>query len=159
MAQRASLLAGPFMGPRAHEVSARLLQGHRCVVQCPRTKSPITVSMHTFPIIAAVRCALSSREGEEPGATPGRAGDRAGNGREAGISRALPLETILRDGDRMALAGIVPNEDRAWFEPAAARQARAARQTLQQAQAFTIKTAKGLFLQAAGQHSPQQVLA
>src|SRR4029453_3273439 len=68
--------------------------------------------------IAPLRCALSSCEGEEPGATPGRPGDRAGNGREAGISRALPLETILRDGDRMALAVIVANEHRARFEPA-----------------------------------------
>src|SRR5262245_34745432 len=132
MAQCASLLAGPFMGPRAHEVPAILLQGHRCVIQCPRTMSPITVSMHTFPIIAAVRCALSSREGEEPGATPGRAGDRAGNGREAGIRGALPLETILHDGDRMALAVIVANEHRARLEPAAGR-AGAARQTLQEA--------------------------
>jgi hypothetical protein len=58
----------------------------------------------------------------------------------------------------MALAVIVANEHRAGFEPAAGR-AGAARQTLQQAQAFTIKAANGLFLQAPGQHSPQEVLA
>src|SRR5262245_44210169 len=129
MAQRASLLAGPFMGPRAHDVPARLSARTQMRRQCSRAVSP--VSRTTF-LCAAVRCALSTREGEEPGATPGHAGDRAGNGREAGISRALPLETILRDGDRMALAVIVANEHRARFEPAAGR-AGAARQTLQEA--------------------------
>jgi hypothetical protein len=103
---------------------------------------PIAASTHTFPITAGVRCAVRSREGEEPGATPCRAGDGAGNGREAGISRPLPLETMVRNGDGMALAVIVANEHRAGFEPAAGR-AGAARQTLQQAQAFTIKAAKG----------------
>jgi hypothetical protein len=97
------------------------LQGHRCVVQWFRTVGLIAVSTHTFPITAAVRCAVSSREGEEPGATPCRAGDGAGNGREAGISRPLPLETMVRDGDGMALAVIVANEHRAGFEPAAGR--------------------------------------
>jgi hypothetical protein len=111
------------------------LQGHRCVVQRFRTVGLLAVSTHTFPITAAVRCAVRSREGEEPGATPCRAGDGAGNGREAGISRPLPLETMVRDGDGMALAVIVANEHRAGFEPAAGR-AGAARQTLQTSSGF-----------------------
>src|SRR4029450_13746688 len=132
MAQRASLLAGPFMGPRAHDVPARLsarIQMRRSMLS--RCESHCRFHAQ-LSFIAALRCALSSREGEEPGTTPGRAGDRAGNGREAGISRGLPLETIPRDGDRMALAVIVANEHRARFEPAAGR-AGAARQTLQEA--------------------------
>ena len=40
-----------------------------------------------------------------------------------------------------------------------AGRAAVARQTLQERQAFPIKAAKGLLLQAPGHHSPQQVLA
>jgi len=58
----------------------------------------------------------------------------------------------------MALALIVANEHRAGFELAPGRAA-VARQTLQEHQAFPIKPAKGLFLHAPGNHSPQQVLA
>ena len=57
----------------------------------------------------------------------------------------------------MALTVIVANEHRAGFE-LAPRGAGAARQTLQQAQAFSIKAAKGMFLQAPNQHLRQQVL-
>ena len=81
-----------------------------------------------------------------------------GDGREAGIGRALPVKSIGCDGDGVALALIVANEHRARFEVAPGR-AVVARQTLQEAQAFPIKPAKGLLLQAPGDRSPQQVLA
>jgi hypothetical protein len=58
----------------------------------------------------------------------------------------------------VALAVIVAKEHRAGFELAPGRAA-VARQTLQERQAFPIKAAKGLLLQAPGHHSPQQVLA
>src|SRR5262249_1886183 len=112
----------------------------------------------TCPIIAARRGgAVTLREGEEPGTTPGGAGDGAGDGREAGIGRALPVKFIGCDGDGVALAVIVPNEHRAGFELAPGPAA-VARQTLQERQAFPIKAAKGLLLQAQGHHSPSRSL-
>src|SRR5258708_36193539 len=54
---------------------------------------------NTSLIVAACRCAVTRRQGEEPGATPARAGDGAGDGGEARINRALPVEAIGRDGD------------------------------------------------------------
>jgi len=62
-------------------------------------------------------------KGEESGTTPGRAGDRAGDGRETGVGRALPLKSIGCDGDGVALTVIVANEHRAGFEPAPGRAA------------------------------------
>src|SRR3979409_2174164 len=106
------------------------LQGHRCVVQSSREVRAIAAATHTFPVIAARRGAVRSREGEEPGTTPGGAGDGACDGREAG-DLAVPL--------------IGANEPRAGFELAAGRAA-VARQTLQEGQAFPIKAAKGLLL-------------
>src|SRR4030088_27364 len=125
------------------------LQGNRCVVQYSREVRAIAAATHTFPVIAARRGAVRSREGEEPGTTPGGAGDGACDGREAGIGRALPVESIGRDGDDMALSLMVENEPRAGFERGGGRAA-VARQTLQEYQAFPIKPAKGLFLQAPG---------
>jgi hypothetical protein len=58
----------------------------------------------------------------------------------------------------VALAVILANEHRAGFELAPGRAAMA-RQAVQEPQAFPIKAAKGLFLQAPSDHSPQQVLA
>jgi len=58
----------------------------------------------------------------------------------------------------VALALIVANEHRAGLEAAPGR-APVARQTVQECQAFPIKAAKGLLLQAPSNHSPQQVLA
>jgi len=103
-------------------------------------------------------CAVASRQGEEPRTTPGGAGDGAGDGREDRISRALPVKSIGRDGDDVALALIIANEHRAGFELTPGRAAVAC-QTVQEPQAFPIKAAEGLLLQAASQHSPQQVLA
>jgi hypothetical protein len=130
----------------------------QCVVQPSRSVRAIGVPRHTFPILAARTGAVRSRKREEPGTTPGRAGDGAGDGREARIGRALPVKSIGRDDDGVALPPIVANEHRAGFEPAAGRAA-VARQTLQERQAFPIKAAKGPFLHAPGDHSPQQVLA
>src|SRR5205807_3290721 len=104
------------------------------------------------------RCAVAWRQGEEPGTTPGGASDGAGDGREARIGRALPVKAIGRDGDGVALAVIVANEHRAGFELAPGRAAMAC-QTVQESQAFPIKAAEGLLLQAASHRSPQQVLA
>src|SRR5229473_1841790 len=103
-------------------------------------------------------CAVTSRKGEEPGTTPGRAGDGARDGREARIRRPLPVESIGRDGDGVALALIVANQHRAGFE-VAPRRAAVARQTVQKRQAFTIEAAEGLLLNAPADHSPQEVLA
>src|SRR5712691_5420338 len=102
-------------------------------------------------------CAVTRRQGEEPGSTPGRAGDGAGDGGEARINRALPVEAIARDGDGVALALIVAKEHRAGFESAPGRAA-VARQAVQEPQAFPIKPAEDPFLQTASDHSPQHVL-
>src|SRR6266436_9711491 len=67
---------------------------------------------------AGRRCAVTRRQREEAGSTPGRAGDGAGDGGEARIGRALPVEAIAHDGDGVALALIVAKEHRAGFEPA-----------------------------------------
>jgi hypothetical protein len=56
------------------------------------------------------------------------------------------------------LALIVANEHRAGFELTPGRTT-VARQTLQEPQAFPIEAAKGPLLQAASDHSPQEVLA
>jgi hypothetical protein len=125
------------------------LRGRGAIVACLR---PL--------LIRAVRrrCAVASRQSEEPGTTPGGAGDGAGDGREARIGRALPVKAIGRDGDGVALAVIVANEHRAGFELAPGRAAVAC-QTVQEPQALPIEAAKGLLLQAASHHSFQQVLA
>src|SRR5258707_162143 len=104
------------------------------------------------------RCAVALRQGEEPGTTPGGTGDGAGDGREARIGRPLPVKSIGRDGDGVALAVIVTKEDPAGFELAPAR-APVACQTLPGPQASQIEAAEGLLWQAASHHSSQQVLA
>ncbi len=109
-------------------------------------------------LIAACGGAVSSREGKEPRTTPGGAGDGAGDGGQARISRALPVEAIGDDGDGVALALIVANEHRAGLEAALWRAA-VPRQPVQEPQAFPIKPAKGPLLQAISDHSPQEVLA
>src|SRR6516164_8269228 len=139
------------------------LQGQRCGghfrgVHSARGLRAIAVLPRTCILIAACRGAVSSREGEEPTTTPGRAGDGAGDGGEARISRALPVEAIADDGDGVALALIVANEHRAGLEAAPGRAA-VPRQSVQEPQAFPIKPAKGPLLQAISDHSPQQVLA
>src|SRR6516225_9952302 len=111
-----------------------------------RTVRAIAASTHTFLIFAVHRRAVRSK-GKEPGTTPGRAGNGAGDGGETGIGRALPVKSIGCDGDGVALAVIVAKEHRAGFELAPGRAA-VARQTLQERQAFPIKAAKGLLLQA-----------
>src|SRR5260370_28210783 len=58
----------------------------------------------------------------------------------------------------MALALIIAKKHRAGFEPAPGRAA-VARQAVQEPQAFSIEPAEGLLLQAASNHSSQQVLA
>src|SRR5262244_3548548 len=112
----------------------------------------------TCILIAACRGAVCWREGKEPRTTPGGAGDGASDGGQARISRALPVEAIGDDGDGVALALIVANEHRAGLEAAPWRAA-VPRQPVQDPQAFSVKTAKGLLLQAISDHSPQEVLA
>ena len=62
-------------------------------------------------------------QGEEARTAPGGAGDGAGDGGQARISRALPVEAIGDDGDGVALALIVANEHRAGLEAAPGRAA------------------------------------
>src|SRR5262249_47644949 len=139
------------------------LQGQRCGVHfrgvhSARGLRAIAAFPRTCILIAACGGAVSSREGKEPRTTPGGAGDGAGDGRQARISRALPVEAIGDDGDGVALALIVANEHRAGLEAAPWRAA-VPRQPVQEPQAFPIKPAKGPLLQAISDHSPQQVLA
>src|SRR5438105_1312015 len=81
------------------------------------TPCGIAIPPHTSFIVATHGCAVTRREEEEPGATPGRPGNGAGDGGEARIDGALPVEAIARDGDGVALALIVANQHRAGFEP------------------------------------------
>jgi hypothetical protein len=97
-------------------------------------------------------------QGEEPGAAPGRAGNGARNRREARIRRPLPIEALAGDRDGVALALILANQHRSWFE-VATRWATLSRQAVQERQAVSIEAAEGLFLDSAGDHSPQQVFA
>src|SRR5256884_3108472 len=78
--------------------------GRGAIAACPRPR-----------LMRAVRrrCAVASRQGEEPGTTPGGASDGAGDGREARIRRALPVKAIGRDGDGVALALIDADQARA----------------------------------------------
>src|SRR6516162_6109664 len=139
------------------------LQGQRCGVHfrgvhSARGLRAIAALPRICILIAACRGAVCWREGKEPRTTPGGAGDGAGDGGQARISRALPVEAIGDDGDAVALALIVANEHRAGLEAAPWRAA-VPRQPVQEPQAFPIKPAKGLLLQAISDHSPQQVLA
>src|SRR6516164_9620302 len=139
------------------------LQGQRCDVhfrgvRCARGLRPIAALPGTCILIAACSGAVTRRQREEAGSTPGRAGDGAGDGGEARISRVLPVEAIGDDGDGVALALIVANEHCAGLEAAPWRAA-VPRQPVQEPQAFPIKPAKGPLLQAISDHSPQQVLA
>src|SRR2546423_15649346 len=99
------------------------LQGQRCGVHfrgvhSARGLRAIAALPRTCILIAACRGAVSSREGKEPRTTPGGAGDGAGDGGQARVSRALPVEAIGGDGDGVALALIVANEQRAGVEGA-----------------------------------------
>src|SRR5262249_32764104 len=137
------------------------LQGQRCGVHFRGVHSARRLrAIAALPrnLIAACRGAVSSREAKEPRTTRGGAGDGAGDGGQARISRALPVEAIGDDGDGVALALIVANEHRAGLEAAPWRAA-VPRQPVQEPQAFPIKPAKGPLLQAISDHSPQQVLA
>src|SRR5260370_17970275 len=99
------------------------LQRRRCGVHfrgvhSARGLRAIAALPRTCILIAACRGAVCWREGKEPRTTPGRAGDGAGDGGQARISRALPGEAIRDDGDGGPLALIVANEHPA--RPAAA---------------------------------------
>src|SRR5437667_12501181 len=96
------------------------LQGQRCGVHfrgvhSARGLRAIAALPRTCIVIAACRGAVSSREGKEPRTTPGGAGDGAGDGRQARISRALTVKAIGDDGDDVALALIVANASHAWL--------------------------------------------
>src|SRR6516165_3845597 len=123
-------------------------RGARAIAALPRT----------CILIAACGGAVCWCEGKEPRTTPGGAGDGAGDGGQARLSRALPVEAIGDDGDGVALALIVANEHRAGLEAAPWRAA-VPRQPVQEPQAFPIKPAKGPLLQAISDHSHQEVLA
>src|SRR5580700_9988169 len=55
-------------------------------------------------------------KGEEPRSAPGRAGDGAGDRRQARIGRAQPVEAIAHHRDGVALALILANQHRAGLE-------------------------------------------
>src|SRR5262249_38801818 len=133
------------------------LQGQRCGVHSARRLRTIAAFPRTSILIAACGGAVSSREGEEPGTTPGRAGDGAGDGGEARISRALPVEAIGDDVDGGGRRWTAATGPRAGLGGAPWRAA-VTRQPVQEPQAFPIKPAKGTLLQAISNHSPQQVL-
>src|SRR6516225_2405455 len=104
------------------------LQGQRCGVHfggvhSARGLRAIAALPRTCILIAACRGTVCWREGKEPSTTPGGAGDGAGDGGQARISRALPVEAIGDDADAVALAVIVANEHRAGFEAAPWRDA------------------------------------
>src|SRR6516165_3531172 len=139
------------------------LQGQRCgahfrAVHSARGLRAIAALPRACILIAACRGAVCWREGKEPRTTPGGAGDGAGDGGQARISRALPVEAIGDDGDGVALALIVANQHRAGLGAAPWRAA-VSRQPVQEPQAFPIQPAKGPLLQAISDHSPQEVLA
>src|SRR5258708_22132288 len=118
------------------------LQGRGCGVHfrgvySARGLRAIAALPRTCILIAACRGAVSSREGKEPRTTPGGAGDGAGDGGQARISRALPVESIGGDRGGVALALIVANEHRAGLEAAPWRAA-VARQPVQGPHAFPI---------------------
>src|SRR2546430_11280826 len=119
------------------------ISGRGAIAACPRPR-----------LMRAVRrrCAVASRQGEEPGTTPGGASDGAGDGREARISRALPVKAIGRDGDGVALAVIVANEHRAGVELAPGRAALAC-QNVPESQAFPVNASEGLLFDAASPNS------
>src|SRR5947208_11929698 len=129
-----------------------------CGVHSARGLRAIAAVPRTCIRVASYGGAVCSREGKERRTTPRGAGDGAGDGGQARISRALPVEAIGDDGDGVALALIVANEHRAGLEAAPWRAA-VPRQPVQEPQAFAIKSPKGPLLQAISDHSPQQVLA
>ena len=84
------------------------------------------------------------------------------NGEANSVRKKHSSATIIVDVKRFAhqinTDEVFGTHNRAGLELAPGR-AGAARQTLQEAHAFSIKAAKGLLLHAPGNHSPQQVLA
>src|SRR5262249_6085437 len=140
-----------------------LFAGAKMRCSFPRRSFRARVASHRGPpahlhSYCACGGAVSSGEGKEPRTTPGGAGDGAGDGGEARVSRALPVEAIADDGDGVALALIVANGHGAGLGAAPGRAA-VPRQPVQEPQAFPIKPAKGPLLQAISDHSPQEVLA
>src|SRR2546430_12109818 len=91
------------------------LQRQRCGVHfrgvhSARGLRAIAALPRTCILIAAGRGAVSSREGKEPRTTPGGAGDGAGDGGQARVSSALPVEAIGGYGDRVALGLVIADE-------------------------------------------------
>jgi hypothetical protein len=86
---------------------------------------------------------------------PGRAGDGAGDRRQARIGRALPVEAIAHHRDGVALALILANEHRAGLE-VAARWPGVVGEAVQVRQAVAIKTPEGLFLDSHRDHAAQE---
>src|SRR5919197_5941275 len=118
------------------------LQGQRCGVyfrgvHSVRGLRAVAALLRRCTLIAASRGGVSWREGKEPRTTPGGAGDGAGDGGQARISHALPVEAIADDSDGVSLALIVANEHRAGLEAAPGRAAMP-RQSVQEPQAFPI---------------------
>jgi hypothetical protein len=83
-----------------------------CGIQSGGGKRAVAALPGSSIFIAARRSALSSRQREEAGTTPGGAGDGAGDGGEAGIGRALPIEAIGYGRDGVAQALIVAHQHR-----------------------------------------------
>src|SRR6516165_12112553 len=97
-------------------------------------------------------------QGEEAGAAPGRAGDVAGDGRQACICRSLPLEALAPDRDGVALALVIANEHRAGFKLASARVA-TSREAVQKPQTVAVKAAEGPLLDVQGDHATEKARA
>ena len=94
-------------------------------------------------------------KGEEPRSAPGRAGDGAGDRRQARIGRAQPVEAIAHHRDGVALALMLANEHRAGLE-VTARWPGVAGKAVQERQAVAIKTPEGLFLDPHRDHAAQE---
>jgi hypothetical protein len=142
---------------RVHGSPSRLVEGRFAACGRP-TLVPLAV--WTDSRIALGLCAATGVvvECEKPRAAPGRAGDDAGDRRQARIRCSLPVETLACDHDCVALALILANQHGAGFE-LPARWTALACEAVQEPQAVAIKSAKGLLLQVMGDHAPEQVLA
>jgi hypothetical protein len=101
----------------------------------------------------------ATKEAEESGSAPSRAGDGACYRRQAGIAPSLPIEeAIAGDRDGVALSLIVADQYRPDFELPRPR-ASLTCQGVEEHQACTIETAEGQLLHSARDHSRQQVFA